>query len=392
MYRSRDSSQTSVVEGLHDSVSRKRRHAIYFHRPPVWRYSSIQDGSSSPDMSEDLEGEEELEKNSSLTSLHLALHQNPGHAAVSSAPLTTFDSDSDHETPLLDGVVGDQAAIPDCRASMNPQPLVFRQAKPVFCTRLQSYKDVRLGMGERWSVQEGSLVIGIGSEYTLLDNHPRRTDEFDVAAGDVYVICSLYADLWALCAKMSFISSAENDDPVRLAFLPLCAVTLAPNYSAFVQRTTGCVRYPGSNVRKYPGNGLPVMPPQRSHSLTASKQAFQNLEKNISLPLNVQDVFQRLSWESTEDDFVPLDSTLETIFSPLTSRRQRLLRRITSRRSMEKPRGTNGEKERRKYDYDPTQSLLRKADSGPDGRRQLRKDRRSYSSDIQAFQWLTARF
>lgn len=76
-------------------------------------------------------------------------------------------------------------------------------------------------MGEQWAIEEGSLVIGVGSEYTLLQSYERRTDEFEVSGGDVYVVCSMYADLWALCAKVSSNPSPEGNNATRLAFLPL---------------------------------------------------------------------------------------------------------------------------------------------------------------------------
>ncbi|KAL2815578.1 hypothetical protein BDW59DRAFT_166727 [Aspergillus cavernicola] len=381
-------SSVSDVEGLQDSVSKRRRHGMYFYRPPVWRYSSIQDGSSSPDMSEGLNGSDE--------SLQSANQQKPCLVATGTPPRVAVDTDSDHETPLLDGAARSQLALPGCRhSSIGTIPHSFRQTKPAFCTRLQSYKDIRLGKEEQWSIQVGSLVIGIGPEYTLLDGHERRPDEFGVAAGDVYVVCSLYADLWALCAKVSFNSSSEGVDPMRLAFLPLCAVTLAPNYSAFIQRSITCIYSPASNGHNIPGNGLPVLPPRRSHSLIASKQIFRNLDIQVSIPLVVQNVFQSISVKHTDNDFVPLDSRLEPLFASLTSRRQRLLRRIGSGKSLSKFRDSGKQQTRRKYDYDSTpslKSLCRKVVYKSDGRQKLRKERqRSSSGDSQALKWLSSK-
>ncbi|RDW93867.1 uncharacterized protein DSM5745_01189 [Aspergillus mulundensis] len=275
-----------------DSVSKRRRHAIYFHRPPVWRYSSYQDGSSSPDMSEDLnnmardranesieslwritkntdDGDKEIDEGRWMGSLRLADQQK-----TDAAPYVVLnDSDSDLEVPLLNTDSYGESTLLECHP-IKPTPEPFHQKKPIFCTRLHSYKDIRLGWGEQWAIQEGSVVIGLGPEYTIFDSQQREEDEFQVAGGDLYVVCSLYADLWALCAKVSLDPSTSGDTPLKFAFLPLCGVTLAQNYSAFVQRSTGGIQYFGSIEEKYPGNGLPVMPPRRSHSLIASKQIF----------------------------------------------------------------------------------------------------------------------
>lgn len=259
-----------------------------------------------------------------------------------------------------------------------PDP--YYQRKPIFCTRLQSYKDIRLGAGEQWGIQEGSLVIGLGQEHTLLDGHERRIDEFGVSNGDVYIVCSMHADLWALCAKVSFNPFPEGDDHMRLAFLPLCAVTLAPNYGAFLQRCTRCALFSGLHEGKYPGNGLPVMPPRRSHSLTASKQIFRGLDRQMSLPLAARNVFQALTLKHTEDEFVPLDSTLEPIFSSLTSKRRSLLPWRGSSKSSSKPRenGRQQSKHKDEHSLNPSLAFVRnKVRSKSDG---WRRSRRSQSS------------
>lgn len=86
------------AQDFQDSVSKRRRHAVYFHRPPVWRYSSFQDGSSSPDMSEDLNGSDRAtEDNISISPLNLSNNQKTDTASY----VILDDSDSDHETPLL---------------------------------------------------------------------------------------------------------------------------------------------------------------------------------------------------------------------------------------------------------------------------------------------------
>ncbi|KAL6237414.1 hypothetical protein BDW75DRAFT_82438 [Aspergillus navahoensis] len=369
-----------------DSVSKKRRHAMYFHRPPVWRYSSFQDGSSSPEMSEDLNNSDrDIDEDLWMGSLRLVDHQK-----TDAAPYVVLeDSDSDNEIPLLNPAFHGGSTILECRPS-ETRPDPFHQNKPIFCTRLQSYKDIRLGVGEQWAIQEGSLVIGIDPEYTVYDSHQRRMDEFDIAEGNLYVVCSLYADLWALCAKVSCGSSPSGDNPMRLAFLPLCAVTLVPNYSAFVQRSTQGIQYFGSGWEKYPGNGLAVIPPRRSHSLTASKQIFEGPDAPMTLSLAVRDVLQLLALTHTDEDFVPLDSTLEPIFSPLTGRRH-LLQRIGSNRSTSKSQDRGSQQTKRKYDYDLNSSLASLCDkicSKSQGWRRLRRRRISSTGASQKLKWL----
>ncbi|KAL4765952.1 uncharacterized protein BDW70DRAFT_155604 [Aspergillus foveolatus] len=356
-----------------DSVSKKRRHAMYFHRPPVWRYSSFQDGSLSPEMSEDLNNSDrDIDEDLWMGSLRLVDHQK-----TDAAPYVILeDSDSDKEIPLLEPTLPDESTFLECRPS-ETRTDPFHQKKPIFCTRLQSYKDIRLGLGEQWAIQEGSLVIGINPEYTIFVSPQRRMDEFDIAEGNLYVVCSLYADLWALCAEVSFGPSSSGDNLLRLAFLPLCAITLAPNYSAFVQRSTQSIQYFGSREEKYPGNGLAVIPPRRSHSLTASKQIFQGLDGPMTWSDVVRGALQVLTPRQTDEDFVPLDSTLEPIFSPLTGKR-RLLRRIGSGRSTSRSQDGGNQQTKRKYDYDLNSSLASLCDkiySKSEGWRRLRRRR-----------------
>ncbi|XHG00768.1 hypothetical protein AWENTII_004189 [Aspergillus wentii] len=145
----------------------------------------------------------------------------------------------------------------------------FRQTKAGLCTRLQSYKDIRLGEGEKWAIQEGSLVVCIDPLYTHLDRKERHPDEFEFATGDFYIVCRLYADLWALCAKVSLAPHSEShydgvsdNFDTHFAFLPLCTLTLAANLSAFMKRCSGYtksfqqdIRYPDfSNEHTANGN------------------------------------------------------------------------------------------------------------------------------------------
>jgi hypothetical protein len=242
-------------------------------------------------------------------------------------------------------------------------------------------------------VQEGSLVIGLDPEYTSLSNHERRSDEFEVSSGDVYVVCSMYADLWALCVKVSFHIPPTDDASRRLAFLPLCSITLAPNYSAFTQRCNQCTRN-GLHEQKYPGNGLSVNPPQRSHSLNASKQIFHGVHAQSLLPLIAEDVLQSLSLKHTSHDYVPLDSTLKPILSPLTSRRRRLLRRLGADKSGSKADDNGRQLIKRKHVYhrdSPLISACRKIGSKSSLRRMQKEWQDRQSEGIHTLKWFSGK-
>ncbi|KAL3465540.1 hypothetical protein BJX64DRAFT_55961 [Aspergillus heterothallicus] len=396
---SSDGSSPASGDWLHDSVSKRRRHGMYFYRPPVWRYSSYQDESPSPEMSEDSnDSAEGSVKNLFCSSVHLTDQQILGGDLAGVAPNTALDSDSDHETPLLHEGEKDHSE-PGLHGCPHPlekplQPDPFHQPKPAFCTRLHSYKDIRLGPEEQWGIQEGSLAIGICPDYTSLSNHERRIDEFEVSNGDIYVVCAMYADLWALCAKVSFHLPTAGDRPKRLAFLPLCSITLVPNYSGFLQR---CLQRTQNALHesRHPGNGLPVNPPRRSHSLTASRQIFQGAQSPSSIPLIAQDIFKSLLLRHTGDDFIPLDSTLEAILSPLTSRRRRILHKIGADRSSSRAHGSDGQSLKRNHGYGRNSPLItacRKIGSKSSLRRVRREMGLSAPDGINTPKWLSRKF
>ncbi|KAB8217456.1 hypothetical protein BDV33DRAFT_232835 [Aspergillus novoparasiticus] len=358
-------SDWSDSEYLQDSVTRKRRHGVYFHRPPVWVSSS----SQTEDQATAFAGCKTCHKsaeecNCDSDSLHETLEalykergsnpwsMNHDHGVFGKVTAATADT-----LASIDASVSGSAGVPlvdweGCKPKwrnstsitasswlnrpLSDEPLLntrpseysYRQVKPGLCTRLKFQKDIRLDAGERWALQEGSLVICIDPSYTLLD-HERQSDEFEIVDGDVYVICRIYADLWALCVKVSFIPPCEPscetmNNSVRLGFLPLCAVTLAANFSAFSRRCFWNARC-DSNELMYPGNGLPVMPPSRSHSLTASKQIFKGKRHCFMLPGIAYDTFHNTSL-SSDSDFIPLDSTLEQVLSKVGSQRRRPIR------------------------------------------------------------------
>ncbi|GAD96454.1 conserved hypothetical protein [Paecilomyces variotii No. 5] len=177
----------------------------------------------------------------------------------------------------------------------------FSQIMSGDCTRLRSYRDIRLGPDEDWVIQEGSLVIGLDHKYTDDSNfQAKRPDQFEFVHGDVYVVCRMYGDLWALCAKVTLNAPVELSGKIRngstpksfqsLGFLPLCAVTLAANFSCFMRR---CAEYDKGSQGgpRTPSNGLAVTPPYRSHSMTASSEIFEkSLPKQLQLPSVVFDI------------------------------------------------------------------------------------------------------
>lgn len=158
---------------------------------------------------------------------------------------------------------------------------------------------MRLGPDEGWVIREGSLVICLDPKYTGDYNFQDRPHQFELVHGDVYVVCRMYGDLWALCAKVTLDSPVELSGKIRntpkgfqsLGFLPLCAVTLAANFSSFMRRcaeydksSLGGPQTPGNSAEddnkssrggpQTPGNGLAVTPPYRTHSIPASRDIF----------------------------------------------------------------------------------------------------------------------
>lgn len=221
-----------------------------------------------------------------------------------------------------------------------------RQASAEGCTRLRLYRDIRLGMGETWAIQEGSLVICLQSGYTDLNRDPIPKDEFELVYGDVYIVCRLYADMWALCARLSLdspvtASSIHRETGVitrgfeNIKFLPLCAVTLAANFSAFDRRCASYrKRHPNSSI--FPSGGFRITPPERSHSLAASKEIFQRLRPEIQLPSVVFEVCNGFSELNSGTAWTPLDhhipkNTLNATDSGKQPEGRRTLKKMWSR-------------------------------------------------------------
>lgn len=199
------------------------------------------------------------------------------------------------------------------------------QIKATGCTRLELRKDVRLDVNETWAIKEGSLVIAIQENYTHLPSK-KEDDEFGPKFGEVFVVCRMYPDMWALCARLSFHSPVITDGTgavirgwENIRFLPLCAVTLAANFENFEGRRA---RAHTTNPQKpFSGGGLLLEPPRRSHSVKASKEIF-NCEQGIRLrlPSIVQELCSGFS-EVPKGEYVPLDdSKAETTTEENTAR------------------------------------------------------------------------
>ncbi|PWY86104.1 hypothetical protein BO70DRAFT_370172 [Aspergillus heteromorphus CBS 117.55] len=352
--------ESSDSEFFQDSVTKRRRHAVYYHRPPVW-YPAHQTGSpssASGGCSSGCSGQMCGE----CVAAHAGNMQEDTYSCIvdccdATAALamtlagteTEASSQSDQQTGLPSKTYrslgsADKHTSSDRRVpSEKPRPSrvllqsSVRQKGMGLYTGLQSYKDTRLGLGEKWEIHEGSLVICLDPVYTILDHDKPRLDEFELVSGDIFVICRLYADLWALCAKASSVRPESGPiSPMRLAFIPLCAVTLAANFSAFTSRCTGYTGCEPDELR-YPGNGLPVMPPPRSYSLSDSKQVYRGNRRHIAFPEVVYDTFNRVSLDCMDVEFVPTDPLpLETVFSNLTDRGSRRLHRLGNRMSLQK--------------------------------------------------------
>ncbi|RAL05900.1 uncharacterized protein BO80DRAFT_490208 [Aspergillus ibericus CBS 121593] len=358
----------SDEEYFQDSVTRKRRHAVYYHRPPVWCPARQARGSSgvfrgssccSGELCSECAANDSQVEEDTYSCIVDCCDTTAALASTLSGRETNT-SQSDQDTIILDWNSLDRSKVwrqqssaerytlPDRRVSAKPYPnrvllqsSLYQQGMSP-AARLQSYKDIRLGLDEKWAIHEGSLVICVDPAYTLSDRGKPRPDEFELVSGEIFVICRLYADLWALCANAS---SAQFErpfgettavEPMRLAFLPLCAVTLAANFSAFNQRciTHACYE---TDEPKHPGNGLPVMPPPRSYSLSDDKQIYRGNRRHIAFPEVVYDAFNRVSLEGSNADYVLADSpSLENVFSNLTDRGSRQLQRLGKRMSLRK--------------------------------------------------------
>ncbi|KAJ5175256.1 uncharacterized protein N7482_001133 [Penicillium canariense] len=155
---------------------------------------------------------------------------------------------------------------------------------------IQSCPDIRCETDNEyalqgWAMQEGSIVIGIDPSLVVDLGREQHPDQLALKAGKLYVIKSIYSDMWSLCIEVSVKKPRNMPDAnkppneiTNFGFAPLCAITLAANYSSFLERCQAYQNQPGI-VPLRPSNGQRVMPPPRLQSLVMSKEIAQQLDE-----------------------------------------------------------------------------------------------------------------
>lgn len=142
---------------------------------------------------------------------------------------------------------------------------------------LKYFRDVRSTQEERLVIEEGSVVISIPPSFTGLPQQIIAPDEFEFRLGEVFVVCRMFADMWALCARVrnsQCIADTKEEDlhkSPNIKFLPLCCVTLASNFAPFTRRwALYRQQHPYGHV--FPSGGNCITPPDRVESLEASRR------------------------------------------------------------------------------------------------------------------------
>lgn len=168
------------------------------------------------------------------------------------------------------------------------QPIIQQPAHGSEC--LKSLRDVRSTQEERLAIKEGSLVISIPPSFVDISRQLIAPDEFELRLGELFVVCRIFADMWALCARVKnshcVADAAEDDlyDSPNIKFLPLCAVTLASNFASFARR---CAIYRMEHTDRdlFPSGWNCISPPERVESLEASRKYFYSAIHN-QIPLH----------------------------------------------------------------------------------------------------------
>jgi hypothetical protein len=195
-------------------------------------------------------------------------------------------------------------------------------------TCLKYFRDVRCTREETWAIEEGSLVISINPTYVDLPQRVIAPDEFELRAGEVFVVCLMFADMWALCARHRLSSSIASlmrgstalQTSNNFKFLPLCFVTLAANYGSFERR---CAKYrkrfPFSGL--FPSGGNRIQPPERKESLEASRKIFKGSANHLpALPKMVYEVCKAPVKLPAATDYVPFDAPADNTQATTTSK------------------------------------------------------------------------
>lgn len=182
---------------------------------------------------------------------------------------------------------------------------------------LKSYRDVRSAEHECLAIEEGSVVISISPCFTDLSQQLIAPDEFELRIGEVYVVSRMYADMWALCVRLrnsKCVADVDVDDlkeSPNIKFIPLCAVTLATNFSAFTRR---CALYRVDHpyAKFFPAGGSLITPPDRHESLLASRKYFSRYSRQIPLPPMVYTLCHAPNRMPAGLDYVPRDEETES--------------------------------------------------------------------------------
>lgn len=242
----------------------------------------------------------------------------------------------------------------------------FRQIRPVTqesaegADCLKSYRDVRTTDNERLAIVEGSVVISISPAFTDLSQQLIAPDEFELRIGEVYVISRMYADMWALCVRLrnsecvADIDANDFNDSPNIKFIPLCAVTLASNFSTFTRR---CALYRDNHpyARFFPAGGSLITPPDRLESLEASRKYFSRYNRsNIPLPPMVYTLCHTPNQMPAGIDYLLRDDETESqedneaeavVDDRAKTQQHRTLRRFWSMLATKKSEPSTGEKQ-----------------------------------------------
>lgn len=230
---------------------------------------------------------------------------------IQSHTLTGQSSSSLPQVPPKDAIFAIGEAISSMDSLQRSRILVQGVAKGY--KFLKSFRDVRCTREESWAIEEGSLVISIPQNFVDLKQQYLVPDEFELRSGEVFVVCCMFSDMWALCARLRMsesVATLNEIDPQtspNIKFLPLCSVTLAANYAAFDRRCTAYQqRNPFSNV--FPSGGRRIQPPERGESLLASRALGQGIGAGIlPLPRVVYEICKAPTRLPSSIEYIPLE-------------------------------------------------------------------------------------
>lgn len=181
-------------------------------------------------------------------------------------------------------------------------------------TCIKAFRDVRCTQEETWAIEEGSLVISIPGRFVDWPQRVLAPDEFELRGGEVFVVCLMCADMWALCVRLrlsepvAMLKGTALQSSQNLKFLPLCSVTLAANYNAFCRRDEIYERSPLTCT--FPSGGHYIRPPERQESIEASRRIFHGPVKKLpALPNLVYSICNAPRQLPVGMEFEPFENT-----------------------------------------------------------------------------------